>query len=149
MKISHILKATIFQFRVDMFLRPNNEKITSDFIMCVCVYSKYIHLQNSSKTNDFLFLISRLFVLLNRTTWTFSRTTRCLWNTNAPVHRKKKSKLPGFFKNQSRSNFQAETLGLVLLWKNYIYTRNGSWWACIAALLLTEYELLANILTRK
>ena len=27
---------------------------------------------------------------------------------------------------------QAETLGLVLLWKNYIYTRNGSWWACIA-----------------
>ena len=47
-----------------MFLRPNNEKITSDFIMCVCVYSKYIHLQNSSKTNDFLFQISR-FVLLN------------------------------------------------------------------------------------
>ena len=64
-KISHILKAMIFQFRVDMFLRPNNEKITSDFIMCVCVYSKYIHLHNSSKTNDFLFQISRLFVLLN------------------------------------------------------------------------------------
>ena len=64
MKISHILKAMIFQFRVDMFLRLNNEKITSDFIMCVCVYSKYIHLHNSSKTNDFLFQISRLFVLL-------------------------------------------------------------------------------------
>ena len=48
-----------------MFLRPNTEKITSDFIMCVCVYSKYIHLENSSKTNDFLFQISRLFVLLN------------------------------------------------------------------------------------
>ena len=55
----------IFQFRVDMFLMPNNEKITSDLIMCVCVYSKYIHLQNASKTNDFLFQISRLFVLLN------------------------------------------------------------------------------------
>ena len=39
-------------------------KITSDFIMCVCVYSKYTHLQNSSKTNDFLCQISRLFVLL-------------------------------------------------------------------------------------
>ena len=64
-KISHILKAMIFQFRVDMFLRLNNEKITSDFIMCVCVYSKYTPLQNSSKTNDFLFQISRLFVLLN------------------------------------------------------------------------------------
>ena len=64
-KISHILKAMIFQFRVDMFLRPNNEKITSDFIMCVCVYSKYTILQNSSKTNDFLCQISRLFVLLN------------------------------------------------------------------------------------
>ena len=49
-----------------MFLRLNNEKITSDFIMCVCVYSKYIHLQNSSKTNDFLFQISRLFVLLKK-----------------------------------------------------------------------------------
>ena len=41
------------------------------------------------------------------TTWTsmntgtFSRTTRCLWNTNAPVHTK--SKLPGYFQNQSRS----------------------------------------------
>ena len=55
----------IFQFRVDMFLRPNNEKITSDFIMCVCVYSKYTHLQNSSKTNEFLCQISRLFILLN------------------------------------------------------------------------------------
>ena len=64
-KISHILKAMIFQFRVDVFLRLNNEKITSDFIMCVCVYSKYTHLQNSSKTNDFLFQISRLLVLLN------------------------------------------------------------------------------------
>ena len=49
-----------------MFLRLNNEKITSDFIMCVCVYSKYIHLQNLSKTNDFLFQISRLFVLLKQ-----------------------------------------------------------------------------------
>ena len=75
MKISHILKAMIFQFRVDMFLRLNNEKITSDFIMCVCVYSKYIHLQNSSKTNDFLFQISRLFVLLNiKKIW-----RRCIW----------------------------------------------------------------------
>ena len=36
-KISHILKAMIFQFRVDMFLRLNNEKITSDFIMCVII----------------------------------------------------------------------------------------------------------------
>ena len=63
-KISHILKATIFQFRVDMFLRPNNEKTTSDFIMCVCVHSKYIHLQNKSKTNDFRYQISRLFDLL-------------------------------------------------------------------------------------
>ena len=62
--ISHILKVMIFQFRVDMFLRPNNEKTTSDFIMCVCVYLKYIHLQNKSKTNDFLCQISRLFVLL-------------------------------------------------------------------------------------
>ena len=44
----------IFQFRLDMFVRPNNEKTTSDFIMCVCVYLKYIHLQNKSKTNDFL-----------------------------------------------------------------------------------------------
>ena len=57
-KISHTLKAMIFQFRVEMFLRLNNEKITSDFIMCVCVYSKYTYLQNSSKTNDFLFQIS-------------------------------------------------------------------------------------------
>ena len=64
-KISHILKVMIFQFRVDMFLRPNNEKATSDFIMCVCVYLKYIHLQNKSKANDFLCQISRLFVLLN------------------------------------------------------------------------------------
>ena len=47
-----------------MFLRPNNKKITSDFIMCVCVYSKCTILQNSSKTNDFLCQISRLFVLL-------------------------------------------------------------------------------------
>ena len=54
----------IFQFRVDMFLRQNNEKTTSDFIMCVCVYSKYIQLQNKSKTNDFLCQISRLFILL-------------------------------------------------------------------------------------
>ena len=61
----------IFQFRVDMFLRPNNEKITSDFIMCVCVYSKYTHLQNSSKTNDFLCQNSRLFVLLNKLSWFF------------------------------------------------------------------------------
>ena len=42
-----------------------------------------------------------------RTTWTsmntgtFSRTTICLWNTNAPVQTK--SKLPGYFQNQSRS----------------------------------------------
>ena len=63
-KISHILKAMIFQLRVDMFLRPNNEKTTSEFIICVCVYSKYIHLQNISKTNDFRYQISRLFVLL-------------------------------------------------------------------------------------
>ena len=63
-KISHILKAMIFQFRVDMFLRQNNEKTTSDFIMCVCVYSKYIHLQNKTKTNDFRYQISRLFDLL-------------------------------------------------------------------------------------
>ena len=48
-----------------MVLRPNNEKTTSDFIMCVCVYSKYIHLQNKSKTNDFRYQISRLFDLLN------------------------------------------------------------------------------------
>ena len=54
----------IFQFRVDMFLRPNNDKTTSDFIMCVCVYLQYIYLQNKSKTNDFLCQISRLFVLL-------------------------------------------------------------------------------------
>ena len=63
-KISHILKAMIFQFRIDMLLRPNNEKTTSDFIMCVCVYSKYIYLQNKSKTNDFRYQISRLFDLL-------------------------------------------------------------------------------------
>ena len=48
-----------------MLLRPNNEKTTSDFIMCVCVYSKYIYLQNKSKTNDFRYQISRLFDLLN------------------------------------------------------------------------------------
>ena len=47
-----------------MFLRQNNEKTTSDFIMCVCVHLKYIQLQNKSKTNDFLCQISRLFVLL-------------------------------------------------------------------------------------
>ena len=39
-----------------------------------------------------------------RTTWTsmntFSRTTRCLWNTNAPVHTK--SKLPGHFEKVAR-----------------------------------------------
>ena len=68
-KISHILKAMIFQFRVDIFLRPNNEKTTSDFIMCVSVYSKYIHLQNRSKTNDFRYQISRLFVLLKQFNW--------------------------------------------------------------------------------
>ena len=34
----------IFQFRVDMFLRLNNEKITSDFIMCVdCDISSNIY----------------------------------------------------------------------------------------------------------
>ena len=55
----------IFQFRVDMFLRPNNEKIASDFIMRVCVYLKYIHPQNKSKTNYFLYQICPLFVLLN------------------------------------------------------------------------------------
>ena len=55
----------IFQFRVDMFLRPNNEKIASDFIMHVCVYLKYIHLQNKRKTDDFLYQICRLFALLN------------------------------------------------------------------------------------
>ena len=54
----------IFQLRVDMFLMQNNEKTTSDFIMCVCIYSKYIHLQNKSKTNDFRYQISRLFFLL-------------------------------------------------------------------------------------
>ena len=32
--------------------------------MCVCVYLKYIHLQNKSKTNHFLCQISRLFILL-------------------------------------------------------------------------------------
>ena len=47
-----------------MFLRPNNEKIASDFIMRVCVYLKYIHLQNKSKTNNFLYQICRLFILL-------------------------------------------------------------------------------------
>ena len=41
-------------------------KTTSDFIMCVCVYSKYIHLQNESKTNDFRYQITRLFVRLWR-----------------------------------------------------------------------------------
>ena len=56
----------ILQFRVDMFLMPNNEKIASDFIMRVCVYLRYIHLQNKSKTNDFLYQFCRLFVLLKK-----------------------------------------------------------------------------------
>ena len=48
-----------------MFLRQNNEKTTSDFIMCVCVHLKCMHIQNKSKTNDFLCLISGVLVLLN------------------------------------------------------------------------------------
>ena len=36
--ISRCLEAMIFQFRVDMFFRQNNEKAIYDFIMCVCVY---------------------------------------------------------------------------------------------------------------
>ena len=64
-KISLILEAMIFQFRVDMFFTQNNEKTTSDFIMCVCVYFKYMHIQNKSKTNGFLCLISGVLVLLN------------------------------------------------------------------------------------
>ena len=58
------MKAMIFQFRVDMFLRQNNEKTTSYFIMCLCVYLKYMHIHNKSKTNGFLYLISSVIVLL-------------------------------------------------------------------------------------
>ena len=45
----------------------------------------------------------------NRTTRTFSRTTRCLWNTNAPVHRKKSPNCRAFFKisHDPSRNFRA------------------------------------------
>ena len=80
-----------------MFLGPNNEKTTSDFIMCVCAYSKYIHLQNKSKTNDFRYQISRLFDLLNVTdtgniamtivekTWNYFVWRHCYQNINLPA----------------------------------------------------------------
>ena len=42
-KISHILKAMIFQFRVDMFSKPNNEKTTSDFILFVFIQNTSIY----------------------------------------------------------------------------------------------------------
>ena len=73
----------------------------------------------------------------NRTTWTsmntFSRTTRCLWNTNAPVHTK--IKLPGFFFKISHDpgqNFRARAFV-----KN-IYTRNGSYMGLMGIILIAH-----------
>ena len=63
--------------------------------------------------------------------------------TQMPLSTAKKVQFAGLFSKSVA--LQAETLGLVLLWKNYIYKEMG----LDGPVLLTVWELLENISTRK
>ena len=63
--------------------------------------------------------------------------------TQMPLSTAKEVQIAGFF-------FQiSHTLGLVLLWKSYIYTRNGSWSASIAHSMGTIGKYIDTKITLK